>query len=75
MKVKLVAVEIKDDKTCANMFVCKNVDEQEYNKLLNQVNSHKQELAREKIELENTINELKETIEKLKDDIKELKGE
>lgn len=74
MKVKLVAYK-KENGTCLSVFECKNVDEKEYNQMINEeyVNKQKEiekwELVYKKLE------ELEQQNELLKKEIKFLKGE
>lgn len=74
MERKLVAIEIKNGK-CVRLLVCKNVDDREFNKLLNEVNANaiKEEDEKNKQRLE--MESLKEEIRNLKGEIKLLKGE
>ena len=74
MGYKLVAYSMKDG-TCDALFICKNVDEQEFNHLLNQYNANRRKQADEKNALELKIKKNEEEILNLKNQIKFLKGE
>lgn len=72
--LKQVAIKKKNG-SCVSVLVCKNVDDREYNELLNEENENKQKELEEKAQLYNEIKELKHEIELLKGEIKFLKGE
>lgn len=81
MEYKLVAIQNKNG-SCFSVAICKNVNEQEYNKLVNEsvANEQKEELKKAEINfaiasLKNEIDELKKEIYELNETIKVLKGE
>ena len=71
---KLVAVLLENN-TCSSLLVCKNVDEREYQKLLNETLKHKEQELKEKEELNNRVSKLEQKIDTLEHEIKVLKGE
>lgn len=74
MKVKLVAYK-KENGQIVSIYECKNVDDREYNEMLNQEIVHKQlEFEKEK-ELLLEIKKLNDKLEQLEHEIKVLKGE
>lgn len=74
MEKKLVAISTKDEK-CTCLCVCKNVDDKEYKKLLNEFLESEREKSREKEKLEEFCSKIIDEIVKLKKEIKILKGE
>lgn len=74
MKVKLVAYK-KENGQIVSIYECKNVDDREYNEMLNQEIVYKQlEFEKDK-ELLLLIEKLSERLETLEHEIKVLKGE
>ena len=72
--LKQIAIK-KENGSCVSVLVCRNVDDREYNEMLNEENEHKQKELEEKEQLYKQIEELKNEIELLKVEIKFLKGE
>lgn len=74
MKVKLVAYK-KENGQIVSIYECKNVDDREYNEMLNQELAYKQlEFEKEK-ELLLLIEKLNDKLKQLEHEIKVLKGE
>lgn len=72
---KLVAITKNDDTTCELLLVCKNVDDNEYKRLTNEMFLNK---TKKRVEIENILNKidlLETKIKELNDEIKVLKGE
>lgn len=71
---KSVAVKIKNG-TCVSLSICKNVDELEYNKYLNECSEYEQEQVKKENEKNEYVLSLEKRIEMLEQEIKVLKGE
>ena len=71
---KLVACLLENG-SCTYVMVCKNVDEKEYQKLVNETLQHKEKELREKNDLIQRLSSLENEVSVLKNEIKVLKGE
>ena len=74
IKTNHIAVAYEQGK-CVMVCVCKMADDNEVNKLINEMNAHKEAEAQEKQALKDEIEKCKDEIAKLEKDVKLLKGE
>ena len=73
-KTNHIAVAYEQGK-CVMVCVCKMADDKEVNKLINEVNAHKEAEAKKKQSLKDEIESCKKKIEELEKEVKLLKGE